>query len=91
VNIGAFEFPLKDQEENMITLSDLTDREMEILKFLLAGQTNKAIAADMCISEKTVEFHLDKIYTKIGMRTRMLAGMWAMQQGIRVKTREIPR
>jgi two-component system, NarL family, nitrate/nitrite response regulator NarL len=74
----------------MATLSDLTEREMDILRLLLAGQTNKAIAAKMCISEKTVEFHLNKIYNKIGKRTRMLAGMWAMQQGLRTKTREIP-
>jgi DNA-binding NarL/FixJ family response regulator len=74
----------------MATLSDLTEREIEILQFVLAGRTNKAIAAVMCISEKTVEFHLGKIYSKIGMRTRMLAGMWALQQGIRRKTRGIP-
>ena len=74
----------------MATLSDLTTREIEILLFVLAGRTNKAIAASMCISEKTVEFHLNKIYTKIGMRTRMLAGMWAMRQGLHSKTREIP-
>jgi DNA-binding NarL/FixJ family response regulator len=74
----------------MATISDLTPREEEILRLVLAGRTNKAIAADIAISEKTVEFHLDKIYTKIGMRTRMLAGMWAMQQGIGTKTRGIP-
>ena len=74
----------------MVNLSDLTAREREILRFVLAGRTNKAIAASMCVSEKTVEFHLDKIYTKIGMRTRMLAGMWALQQGLHSKTREIP-
>jgi DNA-binding NarL/FixJ family response regulator len=74
----------------MAVLSDLTPRELEILQLVLAGRTNKAIAAQICVSEKTVEFHLDRIYTKIGMRTRMLAGMWAMQQGIRGKTREIP-
>ena len=75
----------------MANLSDLTAREVEILRLVLAGRTNKSIAAAMCISEKTVEFHLDRIYTKIGMRTRMLAGMWAMQQGIRAETRGIPR
>jgi DNA-binding NarL/FixJ family response regulator len=80
-----------NQEENMASLSDLTMREMEILEYVLAGWTNKAIAAHMCISEKTIEFHLDRIYTKIGMRTRMLAGIWAMQHGIGSKTREIPR
>jgi len=79
------------QEENMATLSDLTPREMEILQLVLAGWTNKAIAAEICISEKTVEYHLDHIYTKIGMRTRMLAGIWAMQHGIgTTETREFP-
>jgi DNA-binding NarL/FixJ family response regulator len=75
----------------MAALSDLTAREKEILQLVLAGWTNKAIAAQIYISEKTVEFHLDHIYTKIGMRSRMLAGLWAQQQGIGVKTREIPR
>ena len=74
----------------MATLSDLTTREMEILQLILAGCTNKAIAAEICIAEKTVEFHLTNIYTKIGMRTRMLAGLWALQQGIELETREIP-
>ena len=75
----------------MATLSDLTPREEEILRLVLAGRTNKAIAAEICISEKTVEFHLNRLYTKIGLRTRILAGMWAMQQGIRAtRTREIP-
>jgi DNA-binding NarL/FixJ family response regulator len=75
---------------NMATLSDLTTREIEILQLVLAGQTNRAIAANIRITEKTVEFHLTNIYTKIGMRTRMLAGLWAMQHGIEVETRGIP-
>ena len=74
----------------MATLSNLTPREIEILQLVLAGRTNKAIAAEISISEKTVEFHLDHIYTKIGMRTRMQAGVWAIQQGIDTETREIP-
>lgn len=74
----------------MTTLSDLTPRELEILELVLNGHTNKAIAAEMLISEKTVEFHLDNIYTKTGARTRLLAGLWAMQQGIAAETRRIP-
>jgi DNA-binding NarL/FixJ family response regulator len=73
-----------------MTLSDLTPRELQVLRLVLAGYTNKAIAAEIYISEKTVEFHLDNIYTKIGLRTRMLAVIWAMQQGIQMETREIP-
>ncbi|HLG37932.1 MAG TPA: helix-turn-helix transcriptional regulator [Nitrososphaera sp.] len=74
----------------MTTLSELTPREFEILQLILAGYTNKAIAAEIYISEKTVEFHLDNLYTKIGVRTRVMAGIWALQQGILAETREIP-
>jgi DNA-binding NarL/FixJ family response regulator len=74
----------------MTTLSDLTAREREILQLVLAGYTNKAIAAEVFISEKTVEFHLDNIYTKIGARTRLMAGVWALQQGIAAAPGEIP-
>lgn len=74
----------------MTTLTDLTSRELEILQLVLAGYTNKAIAAEIYISEKTVEFHLDHIYTKIGARTRLLAGVWALQRGLLVDAREIP-
>ena len=74
----------------MTTLSDLTQRELEILQLVVSGHTNKAIAADIVISEKTVEFHLDHIYTKIGVRTRLMAGLWALQQGLLQETRETP-
>jgi two-component system NarL family response regulator len=74
----------------MTTLTDLTSRELEIIQLVLAGYTNKAIAAEILISEKTVEFHLDNIYSKVGVRTRVLAGIWAIQQGIEAEIRGIP-
>ena len=74
----------------MTTLADLTARELEILQLVLAGYTNKAIAAQICISEKTVEFHLDHIYSKLGVRTRLMAGVWALQQGMGTELRGIP-
>ncbi len=49
--------------DSMTTLADLTSRELEILQLVLAGYANKAIAAEIYISEKTVEFHLNRIYT----------------------------
>jgi DNA-binding NarL/FixJ family response regulator len=74
----------------MTALSDLTPRELEILQLVLAGQTNKAIAGEIYISEKTVEFHLNHIYTKIGARTRLMAGIWAIHQGIEVELGKFP-
>jgi len=73
----------------MASLSDLSPRELEILQLVLAGKTNKAIASEIYISKKTVEFHLDHIYTKIGVRTRMMAGIWALKHGLQVGTGEI--
>ena len=66
----------------MANLSDLTPRELDVLQLVSAGWTNKAIASEIHVCEKTVEFHLDKVYTKIGMRTRTLACLWALQDGI---------
>lgn len=66
----------------MATLSDLTQRELQILHLVLEGRTNKAIASELYVCEKTVEFHLNHIYTKIDVHTRLLAGIWALQQGM---------
>ena len=74
----------------MKSLTDLTPRELEILQLVMTGRTNKAIASEIYVSEKTVEFHLDNIYDKIGMRTRVLAGLWAIGQGLQNETRLPP-
>ena len=74
----------------MTTLSSLTPRELEVLQLVIAGYTNKAIAAEIFISEKTVEFHLDNIYSKIGVRTRLMASIWALQRGLMAGIRESP-
>jgi len=66
----------------MANLSDLTQRELQILHLVLEGHTNKAIASELNVCEKTVEFHLSHIYTKIDGHTRLLAGLWAIQHGI---------
>lgn len=70
-------------------LADLTPRELEILQLVLTGKTNRAIASEINISEKTVEFHLSNIFTKIGTRTCVMAGVWAVQHGIQVTTEPI--
>jgi DNA-binding NarL/FixJ family response regulator len=81
----------KDQGASMKTLSSLTPRELEVLELVIAGYTNKAIAAEIFISEKTVEFHLDNIYTKVGARTRLMAGVWALQHGLLTASSEFSR
>ena len=67
----------------MTHLSDLTQRELQILQLVIEGKTNKAIAHEIQISEKTVEFHLDNVYSKLGARSRLMASLcwW----GIRIQ------
>jgi DNA-binding NarL/FixJ family response regulator len=74
----------------MANLHDLTPRELEILQLLIAGKTNKEIACEVFISKKTVEFHLDHIYSKLGIRSRLMAGIWALQHGVQNETRVNP-
>lgn len=70
----------------MASLKDLTPRELEILQLVIMGKTNKQIAHEVFISKKTVEFHLDNIYAKTGIRTRVMVAIWAVQQGLQAET-----
>jgi DNA-binding NarL/FixJ family response regulator len=74
----------------MPRIPELTARELQILQLVIEGKTNKAIASEIYISQKTVEFHLDHLYTKIGVRTRLMAGIWALRHGIFAETRKFP-
>jgi DNA-binding NarL/FixJ family response regulator len=60
----------------------LTGRETEVLRLLAAGKTNRAIAADLFLSEKTVARHVSNIYRKLGLGSRSAATAYAYQQGL---------
>lgn len=60
----------------------LTAREVEILRLLVRGLSNKEIAARLVISPKTVGNHVEHIYTKIGATNRAGASLFAMQKGL---------
>jgi DNA-binding NarL/FixJ family response regulator len=52
------------------TLYDLTDTELGVVKMVVSGHSNKMIASHMYISEKTVKFHLYKVYKKLSLKSR---------------------
>jgi HD-GYP domain-containing protein (c-di-GMP phosphodiesterase class II) len=60
----------------------LTAREIDVLRLLARGLTNKEIADRLVISRKTVANHVEHIYTKIGASTRAAAGLFATQHGL---------
>jgi len=59
----------------------LSDRELEIVKWLVRGAPNKMIATKTSITEATVKVHIKAILKKIGVHNRTQAAIWAMQQG----------
>jgi HD-GYP domain-containing protein (c-di-GMP phosphodiesterase class II) len=60
----------------------LTPREVEVLRLLARGLSNKEIARRLVISPKTVGNHVEHIYGKIGASSRARAGLFAMQHGL---------
>jgi DNA-binding NarL/FixJ family response regulator len=60
----------------------LTAREVEVLKLLAQGLSNKDIAARLVISPKTAGNHVEHIYAKIDASSRARAGLFAMQHGL---------
>lgn len=60
----------------------LTEREMEALKLVVAGKTNQEIGQALGISEKTVEKHLDGVFTKLNVSSRVEAAVYAVRTGL---------
>jgi two-component system, NarL family, response regulator YdfI len=65
----------------MSHLTDLTQRECDVLVLLAQGQQNKEIALALGIAEHTVENHLKRIYRKLGVRNRAEAVMLYWKPG----------
>jgi DNA-binding NarL/FixJ family response regulator len=65
----------------------LTAREVEVLRLVARGFSNKEIAEHLVISRKTAGNHVEHVYTKIGVSNRARAGLFAMQHGLMTDTR----
>ena len=64
------------------TAGGLTVREVQVLRLVAAGKTNRAIAADLFLSEKTVARHLSNIFTKLGVSSRAAATAYAYEHDL---------
>ncbi len=60
----------------------LSAREVEVLQLTARGLTNRQIAAELVISERTVGHHLAHVYDKTGLRTRAGVAVWAVEHGL---------
>jgi len=57
----------------------LTEREVDVLRLIAKGLNNGHIAQQLCLSERTVKYHVCNIYSKLDVRSRGEAMLWAMQ------------
>jgi DNA-binding NarL/FixJ family response regulator len=60
----------------------LTPRELEVLRLVASGKSNKAIAKDLFLSVKTIDRHLSNIFDKLGVSSRAAATAYAYQHGL---------
>jgi two-component system, NarL family, response regulator len=65
-----------------IQAPELTDRQSQILQLLAEGRTNKEIGDALRITEGTVKLHVNRIFYKLGVRSRAAAAAKALQRGL---------
>jgi DNA-binding NarL/FixJ family response regulator len=63
-------------------ISELTSRELDVLRLVAAGKPNKQIAADLVISERTARTHVSRILRKLHLSSRTQAALWAVRKGL---------
>jgi len=81
---------LTANKEEYHSLQSLTGREMEVLRLLVRGSSNKEIAHTLNITEKTVKAHVSNILNKLGAASRTQAALIAVRAGL-IKLEESPQ
>jgi NarL family two-component system response regulator LiaR len=71
-----------EYEEEQPLFTDLTDRELDVLKLIANGMTNSQIAEELVISENTVKGHVSNILSKLHVADRTQVAVYAWQRGL---------
>jgi DNA-binding NarL/FixJ family response regulator len=79
---GAGIAPLRPSTARMSSSPPLSAREVEVLRLIASGRTNRSIAAELVLSEKTVQRHVSNILTKLGVGSRTAAAAYAFAHRI---------
>ena len=84
VHAGRTRIPplVAERLANRLNGQDLTARELDVLKLIVAGNSNKEIGSELSISEATVKTHMNNILSKLGVSDRTQAATTALQRGI---------
>lgn len=74
--------PTSSKSSDKQTYGGLSEREMEFLKLMTRGLSNKEMADNLCISIRTVQGHLRQIFKKLGVSSRTEAVVYALKEGL---------
>lgn len=80
--VGARNEPVEHAAAATAEPTDLTKRELAILRAVARGLSNQAISQDLWVTEQTVKFHLTNVYRKLGVSNRTAAARYAHQHGL---------
>jgi two-component system, NarL family, sensor kinase len=69
-------------QPNKSSLQDLTPKELEVLRLITQGLSNKAIAKELGVVEKTVKTHVSSVLSKLNLSSRTRAALWAKEHGL---------
>ena len=84
VHAGKSQIPaaIAQRLAERVSAPDLTTREMDVLRQIVAGKSNKEIGRDLFISEATVKTHVNSLLSKLGVSDRTQAATTALQRGL---------
>ena len=80
--LATYRSAVAPSSSSAVEVSELTDRELEVLRGLASGWTNSEIAERLVISELTVKSHIGRIFAKLDLRDRAAAIVFAYDHGI---------
>ena len=89
---AAAHLPLRTAAESPTGVRKLANREIAVLRLVATGLSNKAIANQLGITQKTVRNHMSAVFFKLGVSNRTAAALYMLsagdvQDGVRVRVR----
>ena len=84
----ALTLPAPEEPSAEQALVALTRREQEVVALIAQGMSNRQIAQELSISERTAGNHVAKILRKLGLRSRAQIGGWAAEHQLRMSHRD---